>query len=125
MRSTKFWLLLVGIVLAVATAASVAVFRTKLGDSTALIYQDGTCVRTIDLSQVDKPWSFTVEWDGGYNVIQVERGRIRVSEADCPDQVCVHQGWISNSVVPIACLPHKLVIRLVSGSDSGVDAVVG
>ncbi len=125
MRSTKFWLLVVGILLAVAAAASVAIFRTKLGDSTALIYQDGACVRTIDLSQVDQPYSFMVEWNGGYNVIEVERGRIRVSEADCPDQVCVHQSWISNSVVPIACLPHKLVIRLVSGSDSKVDAVVG
>lgn len=125
MRSTKFWLLVVGIVFAAAAAASIAIFRTRLGDSTALIYQDGACVRTIDLSQVDEPWSFTVEWDGGYNVVEVERGRIRVSQADCPDQVCVHQGWISNSVVPVACLPHRLVIRLVSGSDPGVDGVVG
>lgn len=125
MKSTKFWLLVVGIVLAVAAAASVAIFCNKLGDATALIYQDGACVRTIDLNQVDEPYSFTVEWDGGYNVVEVERGRIRVSEADCPDQVCVHQGWISNSVVPVACLPHKLVIRLASSSDSVVDGVVG
>lgn len=125
MKSTKFWLLAIGIVLAVAAAASAAIFYNKLGDATALIYQEGACVRTIDLSQVDEPYTFTVEWDGGYNVVEVERGRIRVSEADCPDQVCVHQGWISNSVVPIACLPHKLVIRLVSSSEPVVDGVAG
>lgn len=125
MKSTKFWLLVVGIVLAVAAAASAAIFSNKLGDATALIYQDGVCLCTIDLSQVGEPYSFTVEWEDGCNVVEVERGRIRVSEADCPDQVCVRQGWISNSVAPIACLPHKLVIRLVSSSDSVVDGVVG
>ncbi len=125
MRSTKFWLALVGGLLALSLIGSVLVLKGPSGQKTAQILQDGVCLRTIDLSQVDEPCSFTVEWDGGYNVIQVERGRIRVSEADCPDQVCVHQSWISNSVVPIACLPHKLVIRLVSGSDSKVDAVVG
>ena len=65
-----------------------------------------------------------MEWEGGYNLIEVERGRIRVAEADCPDQVCVRQGWISNSVVPIACLPHKLVVQLESAS-GGVDGATG
>lgn len=125
MKSTKFWLLVVGIILAAAAVASVATFRSRLGDAVAVIDQDGVCVRTIDLSQVNEPYSFTVEWEDGYNVVEVERGRIRVSEADCPDQVCVRQGWISNSVVPVACLPHKLVIRLVNNSDSVVDGVVG
>ena len=65
-----------------------------------------------------------MEWEDGYNVIEVERGRIRVAEADCPDQVCVRQGWISNSVVPIACLPHRLVIQLDSDG-GGVDGMTG
>lgn len=125
MKSTKFWLALVGGLLALSLIGSVLVLKGPSGQKTAQILQDGVCLRTIDLSQVDEPCSFTVEWDGGYNVIQVERGRIRVSEADCPDRVCVHQGWISNSVVPIACLPHKLVIRLVGGSEPGIDGVTG
>lgn len=33
-------------------------------------------------------------------------------EADCPDQVCVHAGWLTDSAAPIVCLPHRLVIRL-------------
>lgn len=125
MKSQKFWLLLIGAVLAVSAVLSAVVLHGRVGDATALIYQDGTCVRTIDLDRVDEPYSFTVEWDGGCNVVEVERGRIRVSEADCPDQVCVHQGWISNSVVPVACLPHKLVIRLVSSSEPAVDGATG
>lgn len=124
MKSQKFWLFLVGAILLVSAAAGALVFRGRAGDSTAFLYQDGVCIRTIALSGVDAPFSFTVEWEGGYNVIEVERGRIRVAQADCPDQVCVRQGWISNSVVPVACLPHRLVIQLESAS-GGVDGVTG
>ena len=61
--------------------------------------------------------------DGGYNIVEVEPGRIRVSEADCPDQVCVRQGWIATSAAPVVCLPHGLVIEI-TGGESEVDAVV-
>lgn len=124
MKTQKFWLLLVGAILLVSAAASALVLRGRTGRATARIYQDGACVRTIALDDVNEPFSFTVEWEDGYNVIEVERGRIRVAEADCPDQICVRQGWISNSVVPIACLPHRLVIQLDSDG-GGVDGVTG
>ena len=124
MKTQKFWLFLVGAVLLVSAVAGMLVFRGRTGAATASLYQDGECIRTIALDDVNKPFSFTVEWEDGCNVIEVERGRIRVAEADCPDQVCVRQGWISNSVVPIACLPHRLVIQLESAG-SGVDGVAG
>lgn len=124
MKTQKFWLFLVGALLFVSAAASVLIFRGRAEASAARIYQGGECIRTIKLDRVDAPFSFTVEWEGGYNLIEVERGRIRVAEADCPDQVCVRQGWISNSVVPIACLPHKLVVQLESAS-GGVDGATG
>ena len=54
----------------------------------------------------------------------MEQGRIRVSQADCPDQVCVDQGWIADGTVPIVCLPHKLVIEIVGGG-SAFDAAAG
>lgn len=124
MRSTKFWLLLIGGLLAVSAVLAALLFLGGRGNTVAVITQNGKTIRTIDLDRVDKPYSFTVEWEGGYNVIEVERGRIRVSEADCPDQICVRRGWVSDSAAPIACLPHKLVIQL-EGGTSGVDGTVG
>ena len=68
----------------------------------------------LDLSAVTDPYTFTVEGPGGFtNTILVEPGRIRVSQANCPDQVCVEMGAISDGTVPIVCLPHKLVIEIV------------
>lgn len=126
MRSTKFWLLLTGTLLLLSAGATALLWYGGRGEArTALVYQDGVCIRTVDLARVDEPYSFIVEWEGGYNTVEVERGRIRVSDADCPDRICVHRGWVSDAAAPIACLPHKLVIRLESGGEAGIDGVAG
>lgn len=78
----------------------------------ANIYQDGVCIRSVDLSQVTEHETYTVESSLGTNLIQIEPGKICVLEADCPDQVCVRSGWLADSAAPIVCLPHRLVIRL-------------
>ncbi len=94
----------------------------------ANIYQDGVCIGSIDLSQVAEAETYTVECDTGTNVIRVEPGRICILEADCPDQVCVQAGWLTDSAAPIVCLPHRLVIRLeekagTQAAPSSIDAV--
>ena len=90
----------------------------------ARIYQDGVLIREIDLDSLSAPLTFTVEFQGRTNTITAQPGRIRVESADCPDQVCVDQGWISDGTVPIVCLPHKLVIEIVGGAEA-LDAAAG
>ena len=123
MRSNRFWLILLAAVLCAAAVGSYFVLRGSEG-TTARIYSDGELVETIELSLVTEEYSFTVTGpEGGTNTVTVEPGRICVSDADCPDRVCVHQGWISNGTVPVVCLPNRLVIEI-SGTGS-VDGVSG
>ena len=104
------------LIAAVAVSAAVLLLRGGSAPSpVARITRDGVLLEEIDLETVDQPRSFTLEGGSGTNSVQVERGRIRVSEADCPDQVCVNRGWISDGTVPIICLPHKLMIEIVGG----------
>ena len=113
------------LITAVAVSAAVLLFRGGPAESrVARITQDGVLLEEIDLETVDQPRSFTLEDGSGTNTVQVERGRIRVSEADCPDQVCVNQGWISDGTVPIVCLPHKLMIEIV-GAGGDLDGAAG
>lgn len=63
-----------------------------------------------------------VEYEGRTNQIQVENGKIRVSKADCPDNTCVHMGWL-DSAVPIVCLPNHLIIRFTEIPDE-IDGIV-
>ena len=112
--------------LLMAAAAASAVFLLvrdqKTDAATARITRDGVLLEEIDLNAVDRPYSFTLEDGSGSNTVSVEQGRIRVSEADCPDQICVHQGWISDSALPIVCLPHRLMIEITGG---GLDGAAG
>lgn len=131
MIKTRTWILLIGILLILSVSSLVLMQSGKSAEAaTASICLNNVCIRTIDLSEVDEPYSFPVTGENGTNLISVENGRIRVSEADCPDQVCVNQGWQSDGLTPIVCLPNKLVIRLeanetASASDDlGLDGVI-
>lgn len=121
-RSTKFWMLLLGALLLVSAVASVLLLRAR-GGSVARVYQDGALLYTIALDEVDAPYTLTVE-GAVTNVLYIEPGRICVGRSSCPDQVCVHQGWISNGVVPVVCLPNGLVIRI-EGETGELDTVAG
>lgn len=82
------------------------------GGNTACIYSDGKLIKAIDLRN-DGEQTFTVNSeDGGYNIITVKDGGISVTDADCPDRICVMTAPISDGIQPIVCMPHKLVIRI-------------
>ncbi len=121
---TRTWILILTAVAMASAAACLFLLFGKSTGQTAQVIRDGEVLYEINLSAVEEPYSFTVTGkDGGVNVIEVEPGRIRVSDADCPDRICVHQGWLSTQSVPVVCVPHRLMIRLVSGT--GPDAYTG
>lgn len=93
-------------------------------NKTAVIYQNGEIIREIELDKITEPIEFDITSDSHKNRIRAERGRIRVISADCPDKVCVNQGWIKNGAVPIVCLPHKITIEIKGGAEQ-IDAVAG
>ena len=91
----------------------------------AKITQKGQVLQEIDLTQVKEPYSFVIEGENGaLNTVQVEPGRICISEASCPDQICVRQGWIGDGSEPIVCLPNQVIIQI-TGGGSQVDAAAG
>ncbi|MBQ7678494.1 MAG: NusG domain II-containing protein, partial [Butyrivibrio sp.] len=44
----------------------------------------------------------------GRNYVVIRDGVCSVTEADCPDGLCVRQGTISRAGEQIICLPHHL-----------------
>ena len=89
--------------------------------NTVLIKSGGKVIYTLDLSREENR-TFTVSADKGVNVIEIRDGRIRVQSADCADQTCVRMGWLDSAAMPIACLPHGVVIAY-TDADSEVDAL--
>ena len=116
-RTSKIALLLSAIlvILCIFSILTLYFYPKQNRQYNALIYVDGRLYESIALYEVTSPYCFTIITDDGhYNEICVEQGSIRISSADCPDLLCVKQGPITNNLLPITCLPHRLVIELES-----------
>lgn len=61
--------------------------------------------------------------NNGTNTLVVKDGYAMITEANCPDHVCVNQGKINCSGQSIVCLPNKLVVTI-EISYKGVDLVL-
>lgn len=75
------------------------------------ILQDGKIINRIDLSEERGERTFTIPYGAHHNTVEIKDHTIRILEADCPDQICVHMGILTPGKPPIVCLPHHLVIR--------------
>lgn len=112
---TKFWIVLFSALFVLGCGAFLLLKSTGAAGTIATVKSDGELLRTIDLDAVAAPFDFTVESEYGTNTVHVERGAISVIEADCPDQICVRQGDITDGAIPIVCMPHRLVIEIEGG----------
>ena len=123
--STRLWMILLGAVFAALAIAALALRNTPTKqNAVARVYADGALVWEIDLSTLNDTQTFEWVGDRGANTIEARHGMIRVAQADCPDQVCVRQGWLSSGLTPIVCLPHRLVIELDSAAPAPeIDAI--
>ena len=77
---------------------------------------------TLDLSRTQ---TLHLSGSGGHTLtIETADGRVRVSEADCPDRLCVHTGWLQNAGQTAACLPAGIIVTVTGEKeDDAPDAV--
>lgn len=77
----------------------------------AVITLGGNVIRTVDLDTAPDE-EFRVDGDNGYNIVCIKNGEIYVSDASCPDKICVNHGSLRSEYLPIICMPNRLVIEL-------------
>lgn len=61
--------------------------------------------------------------NGGYNILIIKDGKADITEASCPDHVCVDQRAISKTGEAITCLPNKTVITIDGEEEADFDFV--
>ena len=86
------------------------------------ILQEGRLIEAISLPGETDRFIKVESGAGRYNVVEIDMARVRVKEAECPNQICVHTGWISQPGQVVICAPNKLALVIKGGSDQ-VDAV--
>ncbi len=96
-----------------AEGASVAVLINGVETAEYALHEDREVVIT------------TGDNDEFKNVMVIRDGKVSVSEANCPDSICVKTRAASKAGETIVCLPHKLVIEVAAApSDSDLDMTV-
>ena len=110
--------LLIGILLLIACALYLGYrlyFHTPGGY--VQITVDGKSYKTLALNQ-NTTITITTP-DGGTNLLTIRDGYADMTEADCPDKLCVSQTRISHKGETIVCLPHKIVVKILDGKPKG------
>jgi len=74
---------------------------------------------------LDQDQKIHVKGPIGLTEIEVKNGRARIVRSPCKNKVCIKSGYIRYADRLAACIPNRVVIRIVGKSHRGVDAVVG
>ena len=90
--------------------------------------EGGVVVVRVDGAEVERhslAVNGTFPLNGGSNILVIEDGKAWLSDANCPDHICVKQGKIHYTGQVITCLPNHLTVTVEGGESDGVDLVVG
>ena len=110
-------LILIASILIVAIALFLVMEMAKKEGAGVAIKVEGIKVAEYSLAK-----NGTYPLNGGTNILVIEDGKAYLSDANCPDKLCVHQGKISMTGETITCLPNKLTVT-VFGTEESVDLV--
>lgn len=93
--------------------------RQEVSNKTAVIHCNGEEIRRINLGK-----DAEFELLGGRMRVISKDGRIRIAHSDCPENICIHAGWIRFASEVLVCVPNKIVVEIIADTDPVVDAVV-
>ena len=110
-------LILIASILIIAIALFLVVEITKEEGAGVTVKVDGNTVAEYSLAK-----NGTHSLNGGTNILVIEDGKAYLSDANCPDKLCVHQGKISMTGETITCLPNKLTVT-VFGTEESIDLI--
>lgn len=122
MKKVYFYIALCAVFFIIAITGIIYVKNFLPNDTTVVeIVQDDVVLKKIDLAKVKEKQIYTVEYQGRKNTIEIDKDKIRIIEAQCPDKTCIKKGYLTKDGLPIVCLPNHLFIRYVN-KDSSIDS---
>ena len=95
-------------------AFGIIVLRYAINDrddasKTVVVEADGDIMYVVPLSDDQ---TLLVQTKYGENSVRIEKGKVFVEKADCPNQICVNTAPIRDIGQSIVCLPHRVVVSV-------------
>lgn len=105
-------LLLFGALLALCGLLFWGLSRSPKG-AVAVVEQNGRVVLRQELAALEGPLETVVKGENGLSVtVEISGDGAAVTAAECPDQVCVRTGRLTQAGESALCLPAKISLRL-------------
>lgn len=104
--------------LSVAVLLLLFVFRNPGG--TAVLTVNGEETGEFPLSE---PREVEISHGNHNNLLVIRDGKAYITEANCPDKVCVNRGGIQYQGETIVCVPNGVVVTIREGEKKDTDAV--
>lgn len=119
----KDFILITVILIAIAALFGYTKFKDANEEAAVVaVYKDNELYKEI---QLDEEVEFTIKDGEHINKVKVHDNGVEVTEANCPDKVCVKTGFITKPSQSIVCIPNKLNIKIIDNNSSDeIDAVV-
>lgn len=119
-RKLRFDLILIGALLLLSGVLYLALNLGRQEGGVAVVRVDG-----VEAERHSLAVNGVFPLNGGSNILVIQDGQAWLSEANCPDHLCVKQGKIHYTGQVITCLPNRLTVTVEGGESDGVDLVVG
>ncbi len=124
-RKLRNDIILAVVIVIIATAGLLLFVFNREQGSTVSVKVDGTQMASYSLNENREVPIKTGDNDEYINILVIKDGKASISEADCPDKICVETRAVSYVGETIVCLPHKIVIEITNqNADGGIDVAV-
>lgn len=116
-------------ILAVTVAACIVpqlLYNSQSDGLTAQVTINGETVKTVQLSTVfaTDGLKYSVENNNYHVTITFYKDGAAITESDCHDKICVNTGKLTKAGSTSVCLPARVSLQLLSGSNN-IDTVAG
>jgi len=103
--------ILILVVLSLASIGLLNIFKDNDGPKTVVVKVGNEIYKEIALTPETNE-EFTVITEYGYNIVNISNSEVRITEADCDDQICVQYIPANDKGDIIVCLPHKVIVEI-------------
>lgn len=117
-RADRMLIIALAVVLVVAWPLGIALAGHGTGRVTI------TGPSGVSVIGLDQDGTYRIDGTAGGLTVKVRAGAVSITEASCPDRVCVHTGEVRTPGSLIACVPNGVVVRVEGRDDGSFDAVV-
>lgn len=122
LRKYRWDILIILLCAAAGAVIALVLFAGSASGRTVQVRVDGKIAAEFPL---DEDRTFEIKSPGGgSNLLVISRGEAWISEASCPDRLCMGMGRISKAGQAVICLPNKVVVEVTEksrGADPGSD----